>query len=286
MSQGFERIERGFDEIIASGSSLRRIADGFEFTEGPAWFDGGLIFSDIPANTIYAWREGDSHRVWRTPSQHANGNTVDREGRLITCEHRSRRVTRTESDGRVTVLADRYRGNKLNSPNDAVVKSDGSVWFTDPHYGIKPEEREQPANFLFRLRGEGEEPAALVDDFSMPNGLCFSPDEALLYIADSDHEIHHVRRFRVRADGGLEGGEVFVTIEPGVPDGMRTDSEGRLYVSAGDGVQVFDTSGMLLGKIRTPQTTANCTFGGPERRTLFLTAVSTVWAVELAVGGR
>jgi gluconolactonase len=235
---------------------------------------------------MYRWRPGEGHTVWRKPSHHANGNTVDREGRLLTCEHGSRRVTRTERDGSVTVLAESYRGRKLNSPNDVVVKSDGSIWFTDPPYGIEPGEREQPANFVFRLPGAGEEPVALIDDFSRPNGLCFSPEEELLYVADSDHEIHHVRRFRVRGDGGLEGGEVFATIEPGIPDGMRVDAAGRLYVSAKDGVQVFDAEGVLLGKIRTPETAANCTFGGEGKRTLFITAVSTVWAVELAVRGR
>ncbi len=286
MSGVFESVDSAFDGIPAPGAELRWIADGFEFTEGPAWFQGGLVFSDIPADTIYRWTQGEGHAVWRRPSHHANGNTVDPEGRLITCEHATRRVSRTEIDGSITILASTYKGKRLNSPNDAVVRSDRTIWFTDPPYGIRPEEVEQPDSYVFRLDPGSKEPVAVCGDFSLPNGLCFSPDEQLLYVADSDPGIVHVRRFRVRSDDRLEGGEAFATVRPGLPDGMRIDIAGRLFVCAGDGVQVFDPDGHLLGKIRTPEGAANCAFGGEDKRTLFITARKTLWAVELATEGR
>ena len=285
-SDGFEIVEKEFEEVVGAGSEPRKIADGFEFTEGPTWFQGGLVFSDVPGDTIYRWTEGEGLSVWRRPSHQANGNTVDLEGRLITCEHGSRRVTRTERDGSVTVLAATYGGKRLNSPNDVVVKSDGTIWFTDPPYGIDPEEREQPANFVFRLDPGAEELVVVADDFSMPNGLCFSPDEETLYIADSDQEVAQVRRFAGQKYGTLGPGGTWVAVASGIPDGIRTDAAGRVYVSAGHGVQVFHPDGRLLGKINTPETAANCAFGGEGKRTLFITAVSTVWAVELGVEGR
>ena len=287
MPEEFEILNDSFRSILTPDAELRRIADGFTFTEGPAWWAarGCLVFSDIPADTIHRWAEGEGHSVFRRPSRHANGNTIGLAGSLITCEHGSRTVTRTSPDGQVTTLAETYDGKRLNSPNDVVVKSDGTIWFTDPPYGIKPEQRQQAANYVFGLDPGAAEPVIVADDFSRPNGLCFSPDERLLYIADSDTEIHHVRRFEVGSDNTLSGGEVFAVVEPGVPDGIRTDADGRLYSTAADGVQVFSPDGALLGKIHTPQTAANCTFGGPDGCTLFITATSTVWAVDLAVPG-
>ena len=285
-SDAFEVVEQEFEEVVGEGAELRKVADGFEFVEGPAWFDGGLVFSDIPADTIYRWTEEDGLSVWRRPSHHANGNTVDLEGRLVTCEHGSRRVTRTERDGSVTVLAERYGGKRLNSPNDVVVKSDGSIWFTDPPYGIKPEEKEQAGNYVFRLDPGAEEPVVVADDFPMPNGLYFSPDEETLYVADSDPKVAHVRKIAVQKYGTIGTGSAWVEVAPGIPDGLRTDTNGRAFVSLGDGVQVFAPDGRLLGKIRTPETAANCTFGGAGKRTLFITAVSSVWSVELGVEGR
>ena len=278
-----EIIDEAFQRVLSQDSAVRLVADGFQFAEGPTWVDSGqfLLFSDIPTDTIFRWSADRGVEIWRRPSRHANGNTVDREGRVVTCEHGSRSVTRTEADGLVTTLASTSRSKKLNSPNDVVVKRDGSIWFTDPPYGIKPEQAEQPANYVFRLDPGAAEPVAVADDFSRPNGLCFSPDEHFLYIADSDHEIHHLRRFEVRPDGSLEGGHVFATIDPGIPDGIRTDRTGCLYSSAGDGVHVFSPDGKLLGKFRTPQTASNCAFGGQAHSTLFITAVSCLWAVDL-----
>jgi len=279
-----EIIDESMREILHDETSLRCVAEGMKFTEGPAWFADGefLLFSDIPGDTIYRRREGGRAEVWRRPSRNANGNTVDLQGRLITCEHGSRTLTRTESDGSVVTLAATYKGKKLNSPNDAVVKSDGTIWFTDPPYGINPKRSEQPANYVFRLDEGAAEPVAVTADLSRPNGLCFSPDEELLYIADSDTKLHHIRRFRVLADSTLEGGEVFVTIENGVPDGIRVDSEGRLYSTSAEGVCVYSPEGKLLGKIRTPATAANCTFGGADGTSLFITATDRVWSVRLS----
>jgi gluconolactonase len=277
-------IHPAFEPILAPDTAVRRIADGFQFTEGPVWLDNGhfLLFSDIPADTIYRWSEGQGAEVWRHPSRQANGNTADPEGRLITCEHGSRSVTRTEDDGAVTALASTYQGRKLNSPNDIVVARDGAIWFTDPPYGIEPEQAEQPANYVFRLDPSAAEPVPVADDFSRPNGLCFSPDEQFLYIADSDHALHHIRRFRVAPDGSLSGGEVFAAIDPGAPDGMRVDQAGRLYTSAADGIHVFSPDAQLLGKLAVPESPSNCAFGGPHHSTLFITACTGLYAANLS----
>lgn len=284
---GIEVLHEGFREVLRPDSAMECVAEGLRFTEGPAWFAEGqfLLFSDIPGDTIYRWAPGRAHDVWRRPSRHANGNTVDLQGRLITCEHGSRTLTRTEPAGTEVTLAATYGGKRLNSPNDAVVKRDGTIWFTDPPYGIKPSMSEQSANYVFRLDEGAAEPVPVADDFSRPNGLCFSPDETLLYVADSDTAIHHIRVFRVRPDNTLEGGEVFATIDPGLPDGMRVDTQGRLYSTSAEGIHVLSPAGELLGKLRTPETASNCQFGGPDGQTLFITATSRVWAVRLAVRG-
>ncbi len=278
-----EFFDDGFRDVVDPEAPIELLADGFGFTEGPTWVpaQGALVFSDIPGDTLYRWSERDGLEVLRKPSHQANGNTVDLDGRLITCEHGSRSVTRTEPDGSVTTLAATYRGNRLNSPNDAVVKSDGTLWFTDPPYGIKPELAEQPANYIFRLEPGAQEPVALSGELSMPNGLCFAPDESLLYVADSDRELHHIHVYRVNEDNALEGNTIFATIAPGVPDGIRADAAGRIYSTADDGVQIFSPNGELLGKIHTPETAANCAFGDDDKRTLFITATSAVWRVRL-----
>ena len=270
--------------IVAEKPEIIHIGGNFTFTEGPVWMaaERCLRFSDIPADIIYQWTPNDGLREWRKPTHNANGNTTDVEGRLITCEHGSRRVTRTARDGTVAVLADAYQGKKLNSPNDVVVKSDGTIWFTDPPYGIPADKQEQPANYVFRLDPDTPEPVPVAANFSRPNGLCFSPDEAVLYIDDSDTDIHHIRRFRVQADNSLADDGVFAVVSPGVPDGMRVDPAGRLYSSAGDGIHIFRRDGTLLGKVLTPQTASNCAFGVIRETTyLFITATGSVWAIAL-----
>ena len=284
---GIEVIDESFKAVLRPDSKVRQIADGLQFTEGPVWYaaDGCLLFSDIPNDTIHKWTQAKGLEVWRKPSRNTNGNAVDPAGRLVSCEHSGRQVSRTGKDGKVEVLCSTYKGKRLNSPNDACVAADGTIWFTDPPYGIKPDQVEQEANYVFRLDPGAKEPVVVASDFGRPNGICLSPDGKTLYVADSDRAKHHIRRFRIKADKTLEGGEVFCTIEPGGPDGIRCGSQGRVYSSAGDGVQVFSPDGKRIGRIVTPLSAANCAFGGPEFKTLFITARSGVWAVDLAVAG-
>ncbi len=234
--------------------------------------------------------------VFRQPSNFANGNTRDRQGRLISCEHGGRRVTRTEIDGSITVLADSYNGKRLNSPNDVVVKSDGSIWFTDPTYGILSDyegyksEPEQKTRNVYRIDPASGEVEIAVDDFVQPNGLAFSPDETKLYVADSSysHDVsrpRHIRVFDVVDGKTLTNGKEFCHLDSGLPDGFRLDTAGNLWTSAGDGVHCFSPEGTLLGKIKVPQTVANLTFGGPKKNRLFITATKSLYSIYLATRG-
>jgi gluconolactonase len=234
--------------------------------------------------------------VLRTPSNFANGNTRDRQGRLVSCEHGGRRVTRTEIDGAITVLADHYQGKRLNSPNDVVVRSDDSVWFTDPTYGIKSDyegyraDPEQPTRNVYRLDPQTGEIDAVVTDFGQPNGLAFSPDETILYVADSSssHDPdapRHIRAFDVKDGRHLVNSRVFCNLDNGLPDGFRVDVQGNVWTSAGDGVHCFGPDGKLLGKILLPQTAANLAFGGPRLNRLFITASSSLYSIHLATAG-
>jgi gluconolactonase len=278
------RSAQEFGRVVAPEAKLEKLAGDLRFTEGPVWLggdDGYLVFSDIPAQRLYRWSPKDGLSVFRENSNGANGNTLDRAGHLVTCEHSSRQVTRTDSDGAVDVIAADYQGKKFNSPNDVVVKSDGCVYFTDPDYGLRDKsKREVPKNYVFRLDPARGEVRAIADDFDMPNGLCFSPDEKLLYIADSGKP-RHIRVFEVQADGSIANGRVFCAIDKGVPDGIRTDAEGRVYSSAGDGVQVFTPAGGLIGKILVPESPANLCLGGPGKKTLFITARTSLYAIRL-----
>lgn len=287
MDDAFVRCDPEFEDILLPQSRVERLAAGFEFLEGPVWFppEDGVLFSDIPADRLYLYTQAGGVRVWREPSCHANGNTLDNQQRLVTCEHGTRRVTRTEPDGTIAVLADRYEGQRLNSPNDITVQRDGTVWFTDPPYGIKPEQMEQSGCLVFRL-DPGGLLTAVADDFVKPNGICFSPDERVLYVSDTANERHHIRRFRVTDDKTLADGEVYAVIDPGKSDGFRVDTKGRVFTSAGEGIWVLSPAGALLGKIRVPETPANCAFGGAHGRTLFITARTGLYAIELAVCGR
>jgi gluconolactonase len=264
---------------------VEKVAGGFQFIEGPVWQkDGSLLFSDIPANAIMRWKPGTKVAVWRKPSGHTNGNTLDYQGRLISCEH-DRRVSRTEKSGKVVTIADKYKGMHLNSPNDAVVKSDSSVYFTDPPYGIKPEQEELGFSGVYRLDKKGQL-TLLVKDFQRPNGLAFSPDEKRLYIADSQEM--HIRAFDVKPDGTLTNGRLFATMKDtkeGVPDGMRVDSKGNVFCTGAGGVWVFAPSGKLLGRIETPEPPANCAFGDSDFKTLYITARTTLYRVRLKNAG-
>ncbi len=284
-----------FHSLVPSNGARVRVHDACAFTEGPVWFGDHqlLLWSDIPNNRILRWTPDGHVGVFREDSHFANGNTRDREGRLVTCEHGARRVTRTEIDGSITVIADRFEGNRLNSPNDVVVKSDGSIWFTDPDYGLRQNlpgiAREQNHDNVFRVDPASGRISAVVSDFVKPNGLAFSPDEAILYIADSavsdDPSLpSHIRAFRVGDDGTLSGGEVFVTTV-GIPDGLRIDTDGNVWTSAGPGVNVYTPRAEALGRIGFEVDVTNLTFGGVGRRQIFVTAGTSVYAVDVLAAG-
>ncbi len=287
-----EIIDPRFSKLLVPGATLETLHTGMRWAEGPVWFADTqtLLFSDIPNDRMLQWCEGLGVREFRRPSNFANGHTRDRQGRLVSCEHRTRRVTRTEPDGTITVLADAYLGKRLNSPNDVVVRSDGTIWFTDPTYGISSEDeggvskQEQAGRYVFRLDPASGALSIALDDFVQPNGLAFSPDEAKLYVADSDAD-RHIRVFDVAADGTCSGGAVFAVIDNGFPDGFRFDAAGNLWTSADDGIHCFAPDGVLLGKIAVPETVANLTFGGPARDRLFITATTTLYTVPIAQAG-
>ncbi len=285
-----------FRGLVHPMSRLERIAEGFTWTEGPVWFGDRdcLLFSDIPSRRILQWSEAGGTAPYRADSAFNNGNTRDREGRLVGCRHGTRDVVRTEHDGTLTVLADSHEGRRLNSPNDVVVSSDGAVWFTDPTYGIISNfegvraDPEQTANNVFRLSPEGAL-SVVAGDFVQPNGLCFSPDERLLFIAESgsshDDSVPSVIRVFGVDGARLTDRGVFATIDTGLPDGIRCDTDGNLWSSAADGVHCFAPDGTLLGKILVPETVSNLCFGGPDGRRLFITATTSVYRVFVDAEG-
>ena len=296
---GFEVIEPDFRACLIGHARVERLWTGARWSEGPVWFAAGryLLWSDIPNNRLLRWDETDGRvSTFRQPSNNANGHTVDRQGRLVTCEHLARRVTRTEHDGRVTVLADSWQGKRLNSPNDVVVKSDGSVWFTDPDYGILIDYEggraasQIGACHVYRIPPGGGAPTAVATDYVKPNGLAFSPDESLLYIADTGASHipdgpRHIRRHRVTPDGSLAGGEVFATCTQGLFDGFRVDRDGRIWTSAADGVHCYAPDGRLIGKILIPEIVANVCFGGASLNRLFICGTTSLYSAYLAVNG-
>ncbi len=301
-----EVLDPRFMRYRLASAAVERLATGGRWTEGPVWFGDGryLLWSDIPNNRMLRWDEQTGAvSIFRSPSNYSNGNTRDRQGRLITCEHATRRLTRTEHDGRITVLIDRFEGKRLNAPNDVIVRSDGSIWFTDPGYGILMNYEGEQAEFelprrVYRLDPQTGHATIVADDFDRPNGLCFSPDEKLLYIVDTgiSHTPDgpsHIRVFDVRDDGKLRNGRVFVDMKPGSADGIRTDRDGNLWVAAGwggagyDGVHCFTPGGELIGKIHLPEPCANLCFGGLKKNRLFMTAGQSLYSVYVeAVGAQ
>jgi len=281
--------------IVAPDALLEPLATGFDFLEGLVWLAGAraLIFSDIPGDTMHRWDAAGGAVVFRQPSHKANGNTLDGQGRLLTCEHATSRVVRQEPDGRVTVLASHYAGPELNSPNDIVVKRDGAIYFTDPNFGRRPTRhgvpRAQQLGFqaVFRLDPETGALVAVADDFEQPNGLCFSLDEARLFVNDSPRG--HIRVFDVLADGSLRGGAVWAELRgsgPGVPDGMKLDALGNLYCAGPGGIHIFDTGATCLGVIRMSEQAANFCWGGDDLCNLFIGASTTLWRVRVQAPGR
>lgn len=298
VSDAYEYYDKRFRSLTVPIAKVERLYEGCRWAEGPVWFGDGnyLVWSDVAENRMLRWVPGLGVGVFRAHSNNSNGNTRDGQGRLVTCEHLTRRVTRTEADGRISVIADKYNGKRLNSPNDVVVKSDGSIWFTDPSYGIMSDyegqksDPEQDGCHVYRVDGQTGAVTIAANDFVKPNGLAFSPDEKILYIADSgrshdENGPHHIRAFDVAPDGKLSKSRVFAVIEHGVPDGFRVDAEGNVWTSAQDGVLCYSAAGDLLGRIKLPEMVANLVFGGEKRNRLFITATSSLYAVYVGVCG-
>jgi gluconolactonase len=289
-------LDPRFSECFNRTAHVERLWTGGRWTEGPVYFPAArhLLFSDIPNNRIMRFDEGDgSVSVFRQPSNYANGHTVDRQGRLVSCEHGGRRVIRVEHDGRVTIIADDYEGKPLNSPNDVVVRSDHSIWFTDPPYGILSDyeghkaDSEVGGNFVFRVDATTGEIRIVMHDFVRPNGLAFSPDERRLYIVDSAGGEHpkHIRVFDVTDEGTLANGRWFADCTAGRFDGLRLDEAGRVWASADDGVHCIDPDGTLIGKVLIPEICSNVVFGGVKRNRLFITATTSLYSVMLPING-
>jgi gluconolactonase len=291
-------LDPRFDRCRLHNAAVERIATGCRWVEGPVWFGDHrcLVWSDIPNNRMLRWDEATGAvTLFRSPSNYANGNTRDRQGRLVSCEHLTRRVTRTEHDGSITVLIDRFDGKPLNAPNDVVVASDGSVWFTDPGYGIMSDYEGRRAAFelptaVYRLDPDRGRVEPVVHNLERPNGLCFSPDESRLYVVDSGSEPRSIHVYDV-TQGRVGAGRRFVDMSPGSSDGIRCDAEGNLWAAAGgggdgyDGVQVFAPDGTRIGQIVLPETCANLCFGGSARNRLFMAASRSVYAVYLNTTG-
>jgi len=293
----YDIVDAEFRPLVLPNARLETLATGFRWLEGPVWFADhqALVFSDLPNDRVMCWTEHGGAAVHRAPAGFENGHARDRQGRLIGCSHKRRCITRVELNGRLTVLADRFQGKRLNSPNDVVVKSDGSIWFTDPPYGIQTDYEggkqasELPAR-VYRFDPRDGLLSVVADDFQGPNGLCFSADEKRLYIVETGLQfeavpVRHIRVFDVADDGSLHGGRVFHQVSPGNADGLRCDEAGRVWTSAGDGVHCIAPDGRLLGRIRVPATVANLCFGGPLLNRLFICAGDTLHAIHTNTRG-
>ena len=294
----YEVLDRRFARLINQSAKLELLDGSSRWAEGPVYVPAGryLLWSDIPSDRIMRWDEASGHiSVFRSPSQNANGNTLDRQGRLVTCEQLTRRVTRTEHDGSITVLADRIEGKRFNSPNDVIVASDGAIWFTDPTYGIDSDyegrraESEIGRSRLYRVDPSDASVRVVGDDFIQPNGLAFSPDERRIYVSDTGRT-HvaggpaHIRAFDVHA-AKLTGGDVFAECPSGLFDGLRLDEAGNVWTSAGDGVHCYAPNGTLIGIVHVPDPVANVCFGGPARNRLLVCATGSVYAVYVLTNG-
>lgn len=298
MSEPFEIRDDGFRRIVADNAAIEKVATGFGFTEGPLWRGDYLLFSDIPNSRIVRYQrlaEGPTVQTFRVPSNLSNGLTVDHQRRLLACEGAARRLTRTEADGSVVVLAERYQGKRINSPNDVIVAADGSVYFSDPFWAngfanphgprVRIEEQELAFSGVFRVAPDGSL-APVADDFERPNGLAFSPDGRTLYVDDTRR--FHIRAFDVQPDGSLANGRVFAEIrapEPGVPDGMKVDVEGNVYCTGPGGIWVIAPNGTILGRILIQEVAANVGWGDADWQGLYITASTSIYRVRTAIPG-
>lgn len=297
---GFETLHPDFADCILASARIERLWSGARWSEGPVWFPAGryLLWSDIPNNRILRWDETNGVvSEFRTPANNANGHTRDKQGRLVSCEHLTRCVTRTEHNGTISIIANSYKGQKLNSPNDVVVKSDGTIWFTDPPYGILTDyegiqaHSEIGACYVYRADPETQNVSAVATDFVKPNGLAFSPDEHFLFVSDTGatHAANgpkHIRKLALAKDGKTcKSSTIFAKCSVGLFDGFRFDRRGRLWSSAGDGVHCFAPNGDLIGKILIPETVANVCFGGAQLNRLFIAATTSLYAVYVNAKG-
>ena len=294
---GYEIHDDRFREMVLGNASLVTLGEGFAWLEGPVWFADHdcLYVSDLPGDRILRWSEAGGISVFRTPAGFPNGHARDQQGRLLGCSHHDRCVTRIELDGSVTVLASHYDGKRLNAPNDIVCRSDGTIWFSDPLYGIQTDyeggkQTPELPPALYRLDPHNGALSIAADDFEGPNGLAFSPNERTLYVAETGDQFaaeprRFIRRFAVGDGGKLIGGERFHVVEPGYADGFRVDGDGNLWSGAADGVHCIAPDGTLLGKILTPSPVANLCFGGRHRSRLFLCASHSLMAIYTNVRG-
>jgi len=290
---GFDICDPVLAHYILGNATLEPLATGFRWLEGLVWIGDAdcLLFQDLPRNRTMRWLEDAGISIYRSPSSYANGQARDREGRLISCSHRERCLFRTELDGRITRLIDRHNGRRLNSPNDVAVKSDGSIWFTDPLYGIQNDyeggiqSSEQPPA-LYRFDPNSGSIAVAAGDFDGPNRLAFSPDEQRLYVAETgdqttDDPKQYIRMFNVGSDGQLTGGDIFHKVAPGYADGLCVDEGGNVWSSAADGIHCIDPNGRLLGKVFVPYRVSNLCFGGVLKNRLFIGGSHTLYAIFL-----
>ena len=292
----YEAADPLFSTYVLGNAPVKQLATGFDWVEGPVWFGDAncLLFSDIPNNRIMRWTPGDGISIYREPSNYTNGHTRDLQGRLVSCEHGTRRVTRTEHDGSITIIADSFEGKPLNSPNDVIVKSDGSIWFSDPHYGIMTNyegfksKQELPCQ-VYRINPDTKEISAVVTDLDCPNGLAFSHDETKLYVADTgkifDENANRLIRCYAVEGNNVDDGTDFHTVAPGCADGFRLDEDGNVWTSAGDGVHCISPAGKFLGKILVPETVSNICFGGRAKHQLFITATTSLYTITLNRSG-
>jgi len=290
MISSYVLVDDAFRDLVDFDADLVKLADGCIWAEGPVWIpaESALVWSDVRSNREWRWTAADGAAVFREPSNHANGHTLDRDGNIITCEHSSNSVTKRTPDGTYTTLVDNVAGGRLNSPNDVVIKSDGTLYFTDPPYGILSDDEgfqrdsEIGENYVYRLNSETGMTMVAADQFDHPNGLAFSPNESIIYIADTG-EPQNIRTMDVAADGNLSNLQFFAAPDPPGSDGLRVDQYGNVWTSAGDGVHVYSPDGELIGKVKVPEKTANCEFGGPDGTTLFITASTSLYSIETRV---
>jgi gluconolactonase len=291
----FVHHDARFNACVKGSARVEKLATGCRWAEGPAYFPAGryVMWSDIPNDRMLKWDETTGEMsVFRQPAGNSNGNTVDRQGRLVSAQHGWRSVTRTEFDGTITTLADRYDGKRLNSPNDVVVSSDGAIWFTDPPYGIESDyegnkgESEIGSNNVYRIDANTATVTKVADDFNRPNGLAFSPDETKLFVTDTGGSPRVCRVFDVDLENGtLSGGDIWATETNGGFDGFRFDTEGRCWMSAADGVHCIDQDGTLIGQVLIPEGVANLVFGGIKRNRMFICGTSSLYSIMLPVNG-